>query len=297
MEKDLALLNNTSIDIRRFEYNFLSDKNVITTQLEALDHALGKLKIAQRQKMMMNDKYYQAFTSVRFDLQNVIKTLKDKRDPWKQQLTLLRDTIFGSKLKGMFDEDNKKQSKASRVFIKFVEGITCFASEKVYNIRDMIYHRNGSCSKNFDCVSTKNRAHRKSNTHLIEKCYIERMIYDHLWLHIQQIPQDIKHIEWLEKTRKAYVSCVPHGHIVIKIGQYKTMPEKITIEKYLDGVLIDVEIYAKKWNASIGSYDDLVICRKHKPMTKHVYTKNQTFNGETPWIHLQTSTPLQNFNS
>lgn len=291
MDKDIQTIKNISIDLRRNEYHFLPDKSVIVVQLDALNNALSKLKANAKKKLMENDKYYQALSSVRFDIQTTIKC-KETDSVFKLQLIKLRDQIFGSKLKGMFDDDdaNKHQRKASIVFIKFIEGITYFANEKTYNIRDMIYHRNGSCSKNgkenFDCRSFSNRAHRKSNSHLIEKCYIERLIYDHLWLHIQQVPQDISHVEWLEKTRQAYASCFPTSHVSIKIGQYKTMPEKLTIERYIDNILVDIETYTKKWNAYTGSYDELVICKKHKPIIKSAYTKNQTFIGREAWINL-----------
>jgi hypothetical protein len=280
MDSDLKAIKNLSLDLRRVEYNLLDDTSSISTQLAALNNALGRLKASQREKMMANEKYHQAFYILRYDLQSTIKTSKDV------QLIKMRDQIFGSKLKGMFDEE-QKQYKTFKVFVKFIEGITCFVNERPYNMRDLIYHRNGSCSKNgngnFDCIKTNDR---RSNTHMIEKCFIERLIYDQLWLQIEQIPQDIKHVELLEKTRQAYTSCVPFGYIEIKIAPYKIMPEKLTIEKYIEGVCVDTEIYTKRWNKNKGLYDDLVHCMKFKPIIKSIYTKDQTYYGETTWENL-----------
>lgn len=295
MEKDIKKLTNLYVDLRRAQYDFPVDKPAIVAQLDLLNKAIGRLKVGQREKMMQNDKYYKVLDILRGDLQSNIKMTKDLA--WKDKLIKLRDQIFGSKLKGLFVEE-QKQYKSSLVFVKFIEGITSFANERPYNMKDLIYHRNGSCSKNatanFDCVATKNRSHRMSNTHLIEKCFLERLIYDQLWLHIEQVPQNIGHVEWLEKTRLAYRSCVPFGHIEIKIEQYKIMPEKLEIKKYIKDVCVDVETYTKRWNAILGEYHDDVYCIKRKPLINGGYTKNQTYAGVTPWINLTPKTRKQN---
>lgn len=287
MDKDVKAITNLYLDLRRANYDFPVDKASIVVQLDLLNKAIGRLKVVQREAMMKNDQYYKVINILRYDLQSNIKTSQDFA--WKQQLIKMRDQIFGSKLKGLFAEE-QKQIQASRVFIKFIEGITSFANERPYNMRDLIYHKNGSCSKNgtanFDCTATKNRSHKMSNTHLIEKCLIERLIYDHLWSHIERLPQDIGHVEWLEKTRLAYTSCVPFGSIEIKVEEYEIMPVKLEIKRYINGVCVDVETYKKKWDANSGTYNDDVYCIKRKPLINGGYTKNQTYAGVVPWINL-----------
>ena len=304
MDNDLKQLKHISFLLRCIECNFglPETQNQTLIELNKLDKAISSLKIVQREKLCKHPEYSQILSSIRFGIQSIIKTTKDKT--WKSSLIKVRDQIFGSKLKGLFDQDKDNSNrKATLVFVEFIKGITYFSHEKPYNTKDMIYHRNGSCSKtgttNINCdnqSSKSNHTTRKSNTHLIEKCYIERLIYDQLWLHIQQVPQDIAHVEWLQTTKEAYKSCVPSGSIQVKIGQYKNMPEKLTIERYIDQVLVDTEMYKKHWNKQDKCYDDLVKCIKHKPIAKSTYAKDQTYMNPSTWTNMNPKKRPDNAN-
>ena len=290
MDTDLKHIARISLVLRRVEYGFNIDENkqAVVDQLDLLNAAIAKLKMPQRRKMMDNEKYNRAFANLRFDLQSMINLSKSDLT-WKNKLIKLRDQIFGSKLAGLFQKDNP-QPKTSIVFLQFIRGITHFSHEKPYSTNEMIYHRNGSCSKsgtnNFNCNNTRNRAHHVSNTHLIEKCFIERLIYDQLWSMIEQVPQDIKHVEWLEKTRLAYKSCVPEGYIEVKIHDFKIMPLKLTVERRIAGVLVDVETYQKEWDNENKVYKEIVTCLKMKEISNRYYAKEQTYTMPTHWINL-----------
>lgn len=281
MERDIRLINDIIIDLRFEECGFPVDQDQTNHKLDVLDKGLGSLKADQKTRMLNNSKYNQALQKLRDELQSLLKLTKDKAR--KNQLVKIRDQILGSKLKGAF-ENETAQRQASVVFKEFIKGITYFSNETEYNDKEMIYHRNGSCTKNgagnVNCSAFNNSAHKKSKKHLIEKCFIERLIYDQLWQQIQQVPQDIKHLEWLHNTRLAYLSCFPDFEIKIDIEKYEIMPEKLKISRYFKGNHIDSEIYIKRYS---NIYEDVVYCIKNNHVLKRKYAKEQTFQQQGKW--------------
>lgn len=163
---------------------------------------------------------------------------KDKSRTDKTNGTLLshkRDILFRSILRNVKIETDKYVT--TRIFNNFIRGITFFNKEKVYDTRQPVYHRKGSCSKkgtpNTKCLNQNSKADTKTKANEIRKCFIERLVYDEIWTQIVHSSQDLQHLQWLEDTRKSYISCFPNSSISIDIqyDEYNT-PVKCEISNY-----------------------------------------------------------------
>ena len=197
----------------------------------------------------------------------------------RKQMIHARDLIFLSKLKNISNNDFRRT--ITKTFNSFVQGITYFQNQHVYNMNDPIYHRDGSCSpkntSNVNCqIDTKLKNNK--NTRLIETCYIERLIYDCLWTDLTQTQQDMGHIDWLTNTRNAYHTCLPAHEIQIKIHYKSSQPIQLEITKYNQGKIKTFQTYRK------SLFDDSVACKME---TKgKVYAKVTSFLSDVPWTKI-----------
>lgn len=132
MENDLKQLQYISFLLRFVECNLGSQESQNQTLFELikLDKAIGSLKILQREKLVKHSKYNKILSGIRFDLQSIIKTTKDKT--WKQSLVKVRDQIFGSKLNGLFDQDKEI---SNLVYVEYINDMTYFTHNKPYNTK------------------------------------------------------------------------------------------------------------------------------------------------------------------
>ena len=276
---------HTRLLLFQFKLQNINTSNIETDMIN-VSTALNKLSKIQITKMLSRHEYYNTFLSILMELDVIIKSKPPVNN--KAVLLNLRNQIFKSKLKDGIFESIESRRKTTIIFTEFIKGITYFSHEVQYNDTsfDAIYHRNGSCSKNgqgnFDCVNINNRAQRVSNSHLIEKCYIERLLYDDLWLKINQSQQNKGHSDWILETQKAYQSCVPNGHISISVMPYDEYPECLTIEKFRNGELIETQIYMKRWNVNTKEYVFPVSCFKIKA-NGIVYEKQCNFLQKSAW--------------
>ena len=293
-------LNELHVDLITHNNNFVLQKDKIIKLMHSLFKQIDALNTKQIELFI--DDHISVLTSICFDFQLFINDEKDRST--KDKLIRLKDQIFRSKLKDMHLYDHRRT--VTILLNDFLKGITWFQNENVYNERDPVYHRNGSCnmkgSQNFTCIGVTDRTTRKSNKKTILKCYIERLIYDELWSKINQNQQDEGHLKWLTNTKEAYQSCYPNHFIEITLkynnevnlsNQYTSsvlnilnnnIPTYVNIKIFKNYEVIDEIIYRKNYINSQYIYPVLGIRYKNNK----VYYKNTHFLKDKLWLLRKT---------
>ena len=183
------------------------------------------------------------------------------------------------------------------IFEAFIKGITFFASETEASVP--IYHRLYSCGPyadthrqgNLICakdISKQEKARRRS---LIERCYIERLIYDKIFLHetlhfpasgSSDHSQDKGHVHRLDLTRQDFETCFPDTNIDVSVEYEGKMPTKLIITKTRKGKTTVVTWY-KAYNVNhngIGIYSDMVDCKKEEGGKTYIKTNTFAYIGK-----------------
>lgn len=126
----------------------------------------------------------------------------------------------------------KMPQNATHIFEEFIKGITYFADE--IDQSRPIYHRLYSCGPyqdthrqgNLICHDTLTDEEIKRRKPLIERCYVERLIYDEIYksenLHFPEKgnsdpAQNDGHLFRLDLTRQDYETCFPGCQIEVSI--------------------------------------------------------------------------------
>ena len=219
------LLTETYLKLVNFTYGKEKIENVLLV-LDNFEIALRKIKNVPQ---FINDNS-SILSTIQYNLYSIISDIKNI--DYKSELLNSRNRIFLSKLPTLKPENI--MHKVTDIFNDFIKGITWFDNEKQFNQKEPAYHRHGSCQErgkmNDNCKENQERARN------IEKCYIERLIYNELWEKIMMFPQDKEHLDWLNDTKKAYLTCFPNTNIEIKL-EYSTkkyieyIPEVLRITK------------------------------------------------------------------
>jgi hypothetical protein len=233
---------------------------------------------------------------IKFDFQQFINS--ETNQNMKKNLL-----VVGSILKDVRPDDPRR--KVTLILNEFLKGITWFQSEVTFND-----HRRGSCSQkgttNFNCVGITDRATKKSNKRVIEKCYIERLIYDNLWQHTTTSQQDEGHLKWLKETKDAYNTCFPDHSIEIEVkynqdgvilnsyfnslAKNTNIPITLIIRKFEDQKQIDEEIYTKYYDNVQNEYMFPVMGIRVK--NNRQYYKNTHFLKNKIWLLHKKDTRL-----
>lgn len=135
------------------------------------------------------------------------------------------------------------------LFQNFIKGITYFAHENDESNPRPIYHRLYSCGLqtpadyrlgNLVCLSSLSKEEVNRRRALIERCYIERLIYNELYKHeslhfpctgIQELSQDKGHIFRLDLTRQDFETCFPNTRILVHVEYHDGLPFKLVIQR------------------------------------------------------------------
>jgi hypothetical protein len=226
--------------------------------IEFTDSIRSLTTSAQKREFITSN--YQNLVSVKQILQQFVdqkfKHIPDK----KKQIIRFRDIIFGRYLREL--EDVIQKNRVTDVFNEFVKGIT-----------------------SFDEIG--------ENQHTVEEiktCFIERLIYDAIWLEMYRTQQNDGHLKWLEDTRNAYLSCFPDYTISIEMQfnnasnlNRECVPTHLIIHIFDEkGVNIQTDTYIKSYNSTTKSYDYPVICEKIE--NKSRFTKLTDFKNRGVWM-------------
>lgn len=171
----------------------------------------------------------------------------------------------------------------TQIFTEFIKGITYFANEK----KDVvpIYHREISCGDKsltlkdkYDLLITNDNSVKKRKKTYIKKCYLERLIYDKIYIDTMY-QQDIGHLHELKETERLYDNYFPNETTNIKVLYNKANPIKLKI--YIEkNMKMQIEYYTK-----VGKNVHCVLVdENHK-----VFEKIQSFDEESPWLSTESS--------
>jgi hypothetical protein len=182
---------------------------------------------------------------------------------------------------------NKMQFKkkpgiyVTKLFGEFIRGVTYFNNE-VLNDFFPIYHRLSLCCKN-----TK---HKKSERKKIKKCYIERLIYNDIYLHntlnfptsahCTEHTQDDGHVEALNRIKIKFDECFPNREIVVDMKYVNEYPTELEITETYRGNIISIEKYSRNL-LSDKKYAYNVVAMKIKDGV--IRQRDQNFTHIFPW--------------
>lgn len=178
----------------------------------------------------------------------------------------------------------KKEKFITKTFTHFISGITFFKNEN-QELRWPVYHRDKSCGTNrlTSDYKFKKTLFGPNPNKIIEKCYIERTIYDILYKHIIGV-QDFGHMVEYKVVSNFYQNSFPH-YIDINLDYESDIyPTRLTIKVKSSSTnrLIERYEYIKRLDNN-KNYIDNVVCFKIDYESKIEYKKEQTYDDKKKW--------------
>jgi hypothetical protein len=247
--------------VRRAQFGL---PDTVVQRARAFEKALATQTPAQRT----------LFTELNYTELVVIKRHMQKHARLTPELRGLHDRIF----KNALQLDQQLPLDITKKFEEFIKGITYF-SDQEDTTTSPIYHRLTACGTGApdfrarfnQCHPGMTRKARYAVKRQIERCYIERLIYDALYRHQtlhfpskgDDLPaQDKGHRDWLAQTHADFKSCFPTVDIRITLDAYDgTMPTHVTIVRVRRGVDTAIETYRKTIvHGELKRYDPYVEC-------------------------------------
>ena len=278
------LLSNANIILCKATYHRDSIENVMSILL-AFEQELNKIKKKDIPEFIQ--KYGCMLSSIQYNLYTLISDPNNATH--KPDLLNSRNRIFFSKLPSIQPEIVMR--KVTDIFHDFIKGITWFDNEHTYSPKEPAYHRPGSCPANGQNNPTCTKGNN-INANVIEKCYIERLIYNAIWQKIMMFPQDKQHNDWLENTRKAYNTCFPNTNIEATLGYsnkkyIEHIPEVLSVTKTNNLIFTKDEcIYTKEYLYNRRMYVFPVDCVKH--VGTMIYKKKNYYVEDSIWKAVNT---------
>jgi hypothetical protein len=163
------------------------------------------------------------------------------------------------------------------LFSNFCKGITYFKNN--IGIDEIpVYHREQSCgSKEMTASEKFVESDNKNKQIYLRNCYIERFIYDQIYINTFH-NQNIEHLIELRQIERLYQNAFPYENLVIKVSYRDDIHPCCLVLTYTtkDGLLIR-ETYTKSINNQINH------CKKFSS-DGNEYEKIQTYDQEVGWI-------------
>lgn len=240
----------------------------------------------KKQQQLFLDHYYDLLLKLKWFL-----LAERSKNPDFQSL---HDKLFQK----TFQIKSNAPLKITRIFEKFLKGITYFESQHPTKTHP-IYHRLASCgnwSSQLGCVDPQNKKERSIASERIERCYIERLIFDDMFRHetlfFPENPSDVKkqddgHEAWMQKTEKEFTSCFPNIRIEVKLGKFdSSYPTTCEIKRFVKGKLASIETYEKNFIHTDLDYDPFTYCKLKSLKNDITKVKISSFRKQTKWNKL-----------
>ncbi len=266
------------------------DRNMpqVMTSLLALEKGLRKAR-ADGELDDVASRYGQRLQDILSEVDILLKEPNVRSD--NGALIGFKDRVFGGMLPSI--RGVNQMQHVTRVFNAFVRGITYFEHEALAHRHQPVYHRHGSCAPrghdNPRCLPSNTTNTRRVKKASIEKCYIERCIYDWLWTKFVGT-QDEGHLRWFENTKLAYHTCFPDVDLTVRV-QYDhetNLPVGVRISAHrMDDRVrlwsVQYKKYIAMYDDGSGLYEPTVECVKSDDAAGRVYTKVSRFEAEGDW--------------
>ncbi len=192
---------------------------------------------------------------------------------------------------------DKMEARCTRLFNKFIKGITNFSNHQEHQPYKPSYHRRESCSytDNLDVLREAYTCDGKTVTEIQERkdrvklCFIERVIYDKLYTHCIQHSNIGHNYQAYANMAMYYDSCfktepkTSRTLIDIKFtNNHVPIELSIVYVDYSTGKTVSTEKYLRHLRTE-WEYQDKVECIKEE--NKTFFTKTQTFgSGDQIWV-------------
>jgi len=243
--KTILLKENIGIQIKDIEEDKLEKFYI---DLNNLYKELQKIK---NNNILINgfiDKYID-------ELRQIKNFLLERKDTKSRTI---HDKIFTSILK----MNKYIPLGITQVFEDFIKGITYFSDELENKKKIPIYHRVASCGnssedfkkKYLQCYKDNNELTLKTKREHIHKCYLERLIYDKMYLNSilhfptglnNELKQNKGHIFQLNERAKNFNECFLELKIEIEILYELGLPSCLIIKYIKNNVVEKTEEYYK----------------------------------------------------
>jgi hypothetical protein len=275
MEESILDLNGT---IKTLERNQEKNANEIEIKLKVLKKCIENTSEEKREE------YLQFYNSIISKIKaHLLQNYKDNG-----KISTLYNGIFKS-----LKISDKMPTNITKMFGELIRGITYFHNQIDKRNPSPIYHRILSCGPgdthyrkdNHICIKTNTNKERQTKRPMIERCYIERLIYDELYKYEMPINQDTGHLYRLDLTREDYETCFKYMKLVVEIQYHDNYPSGIIIHRYKHKKIYSTEIYEKYVRFDkfgMKYYEEPVECRRILPNGK-MYEKTQNFYTEYKW--------------
>lgn len=263
-----SFMKDVLSNIHMFQYKQITQSNLVAL-LQEFENRLRE-QILDETFLLQN---YEVLSSIKFELEYILKEPNVRKNNGK--LIGFRDRIFKNLLSSINVVNDRK--KVTDLFDEFIKGITYFSNQQRFSTFQPAYHRDVSCSRkgepNKKCTSLD-----KSNSSDIERCYIERLIYDEMWNHMMNSQQNANHVNWLQDTKLAYTTCFPKTEIKVTITRFhENNPISVEIVRKV-GTKLKKDIYTHLINTSSNRYFNSVnVYREHNGI---ITTGINTFDTE-----------------
>ena len=254
-----------------------------------------------------------AFYSTHYD--QVTQVLFEARDSSKQS----------PELRSAYDKLSKKlnvgrhvPTPVTRLFERCIKGVTYFQEEIDPKLRlekrqslnqsnpTPVYHRLFSCGdgttiyreNNLVCLKGISKKEKSRRRPMIENCYVERLIYDALYVHetlhfpakgTNAHSQNKTHLYRLDLTRDDFKTCFPGYTIDVDIEYNDGLPMTLTINRFHNEIPYSTEVYRRSYSFDrhgFKEYDPFVQCTKtvyDKEGKQNTYRKIQDFTKKARW--------------
>lgn len=235
------------------------------------------------------------------------------------QLRGFFDRIFHPE-RGLLPVSHRQPSGVTVRFGELIRGITHFADQGDGRGAVPVYHRLFSCGPGDQayrdgrlvCHEELTTAERNRRRPEIERCYIERLVYDALYrkealsqtlaattatpygdaaggtVARANAAQDPGHLFRIDLTRRDFETCFPDHRVEVDVGFHDGWPTVVTVARMVRGRLVTTDVFRKALlvpgpDGRVG-YDEVVECERTVAATGAVLRKAQGFaSGEAPW--------------
>jgi len=271
------------LDRTRFLFQQLTFKVIpvdrATVTLRGIERDIRSIPVSDWPAIRLN--YVAELSKLKWDIEYLLREPNIRAN--NGFLIGFRDRVRARLFEGI-DIINERKI-VTNAFNEFIKGITYFQRDHV-NTDEPVYHRDGACPPrdmpNLKCAASISDAVKKR----IYTCYIERLIYDELWLQIMGTQQDGSHIRWLQDTKDAFRTCFPNTTIRISLRLSNGKPDNVAIIDETDSDTT-TELYEKAYFPFEARYDTQITAIKLQDSTV-IAVKTNTYDREGAWQPITT---------
>lgn len=266
----MNIMMNFSMILRMNEFGGPINSNEII----ALFDRLGELLL------LIDDVFIQEYIEHHYDEMSIVKKKLYSFKPFRHYI----DSLFTNKMKFR----KKPGMYVTKIFGEFIRGVTYFNTETLNDFFP-IYHRLASCGPPEQTLSCKNKQ-KKSEKKKIRKCYIERLIYNDIFIHntlnfpktteFVEHSQDEGHIEAINRIKTKFEECFPKRNIIVEMNYLNEYPTELQIIETYNNTVISIEKYNRRLNGD-KKYDYTVDAIKMKDGV--MYERKQNFAHIFQW--------------